>query len=245
MCTCFNLNISLPQEKEEKRLGRIEAAFRKFDLDGDGYLRWKDGKMGSSFKYIFMKNMSCTKQTLWIASLIEAKLSPFWLWSWWNIKLPTYCCWLKIDVKNYIAYCNAVGTSFSRLGLRRSLLGGSSTPVSRFLEQSFSSILFRWNQDSWALTIFLFFQMTLLFRWNQASWALTNSRVWPTGDLGLARSSLCFCFPFNYCNYTRLRQLRILSMEKNSCSSCLCSLSFCLYVIRALESFSYSKCWAS
>ena len=27
------------QEKEEKRLGRIEAAFRKFDLDGDGYLR--------------------------------------------------------------------------------------------------------------------------------------------------------------------------------------------------------------
>ena len=39
MCTCFNLNISLSQEKEEKRLGRIEAAFRKFDLDGDGYLR--------------------------------------------------------------------------------------------------------------------------------------------------------------------------------------------------------------
>ena len=30
-----------PQEKEEKRLGRIEAAFRKFDLDGDGYLRCK------------------------------------------------------------------------------------------------------------------------------------------------------------------------------------------------------------
>ena len=28
------------EEKEEKRLGRIEAAFRKFDLDGDGYLRW-------------------------------------------------------------------------------------------------------------------------------------------------------------------------------------------------------------
>ena len=55
MCACFNLNISLSQEKEEKRLGRIEAAFRKFDLDGDGYLRWKDGKMGSSFKYVYEK----------------------------------------------------------------------------------------------------------------------------------------------------------------------------------------------
>jgi len=30
------------QEKEEKRLGRIEAAFRKFDLDGDGYLSWDE-----------------------------------------------------------------------------------------------------------------------------------------------------------------------------------------------------------
>ena len=35
----LSLTMTATQEKEEKRLGRIEAAFRKFDLDGDGYLR--------------------------------------------------------------------------------------------------------------------------------------------------------------------------------------------------------------
>ena len=37
MCTCFNLNISLPQEKEEKRLGRIEAAFRKLIISTSAF----------------------------------------------------------------------------------------------------------------------------------------------------------------------------------------------------------------
>ena len=141
---------------------------------------------------IFVKNMSCT--TNFVNSIFDWSQT----FSFLALILMKYETSWKSMFKIYITYCNAAGTSFSRLGLRKSLLGGSSTPASRFFEQSFFSVS---AQDLVHKAVIICAkwkcEVTLLFRWNQASWALTNSRVWPTGDLGLGRSSLCFCFPFN------------------------------------------------
>ena len=80
---------------------------------------------------IFVKNMSCT--TNFVNSIFDWSQT----FSFLALILMKYETSWKSMFKIYITYCNAAGTSFSRLGLRRSQLGGSSTPASRFFEQSF------------------------------------------------------------------------------------------------------------
>ena len=79
MCTCFNLNSNLfLRKKRRKDLVESKLLFASLTWMVTGTLGEKMERWDRVLD-MFMKNMSCTKQTLRIASLIEAKLSPFWL----------------------------------------------------------------------------------------------------------------------------------------------------------------------
>ena len=81
--------------------------------------------------YLWEKNESCS--TNFVNSIFDWSQT----FSFLALILMKYETSWKSMFKIYITYCNAAGTSFSRLGLKKSLLGGSSTPASRFFEQSF------------------------------------------------------------------------------------------------------------
>ena len=42
MLACFCSDNKMLTEVREKQMGKVELAFRKFDLDGDGFLSWEE-----------------------------------------------------------------------------------------------------------------------------------------------------------------------------------------------------------